>query len=184
MGIPIPPAMLGTGHPVLHPAWALRSKAGGPAPQGLWQLGLSEPRVPRANCEPVQRYRCLRIREAPGSKFIPQSWILIGMKAGCCLRLDLQKPESLCNQDCCKFWGRKIIAMFKLMEVAAAKRPMCSLLLSFWSRQCWMEQILRGGGGGVDKHRWSRTDPCCDAEEILKWHCGTLFSHQLHVTLC
>lgn len=71
MGIPIPPAMLGTGHPVPHPAWALRSKVGGPTPQELWQLGLSELRVPRANCEPVQRYRCLRIREAPGSKFTP-----------------------------------------------------------------------------------------------------------------
>lgn len=33
--LPIPPAMLGTGHPVPHPAWALRSKAGGPAPQEL-----------------------------------------------------------------------------------------------------------------------------------------------------
>lgn len=33
-----------------------------------------------------------------------------------------------------------------------------------------------------NKHRWSRTAQCCDAEEILKWHCGTLFSHQLHMT--
>lgn len=42
MGIPIPPAMPGTGHPVPHPTWALRSKAGGPAPQELLQLGLFE----------------------------------------------------------------------------------------------------------------------------------------------
>lgn len=91
--LPIPTATLGTGHPVLHPAWDLRSKAGGPAPPGLLQLGLSELHVLRAHCEPVQRYRCLRVREAPDSAFTTVLNFNSDGKTGCCLRLDLQKQR-------------------------------------------------------------------------------------------